>query len=172
MFGQTPDSVPTLNDVLLLIDAVQPITAARAQAMARIGVDLVNFSVPLAGDPNSDAAKQLGVIGRRLQLHAAQATAQDADDLYQDPNGLRFDLGHAFNAVEVLAPGAQRDAVFAQGANALRLVQQAPVVLKPVENPAEKAFRVLSVVGSIAVAVGTAVALFTGRSKITKLLER
>ena len=159
----------TLNDVLLLIDAVQPLTAARAQGMARIGVDLANFAAPLA---SGDAANQLGVIRARLQVHTQQATAMDADELYFDPDSLRFDLGHAFNAIQVLAPGTQRDQIFAQGAQALQLIQQAPVALKPVESGADKAFKVLSIVGSIAVAIGTAVALFSGRSKITKLLER
>ena len=164
-FGQAAPAL-SIDDVLLLIDSIDPITGARAQAMARLGIDLTNIAQPLVG--NSDPGNQLGVIRTRLATHLQQAIDQDADDLYIDPQGLRFDLSHAFNAVNTLSPGST---AFSEAFATLKNISLAPVALKPVEDPAEKAFKVLSVLGSIAVAVGTAVALFTGRSKITRLLE-
>ncbi len=164
-FGQAP----SFDDVFLLIGSIEPITGARGRAMARLGVNVVDLAVPLA---TGDSTKQLAGIRSLLAAHLQQAANQDADELYSDPDGLRFALSHAFNAINVLAPGAQRDQVFTQGFSTLKNIALAPVTLAPTESTAAKTFKVLSVLGGIAVTVGTAVALFTGRSKITKLRNR
>lgn len=162
-------AAPSLDDLVFVIDSIQPITGARGSTMAKLGLTVTAQAQQSAKavQPPPAAAQQLPTITKRLQAHADATGQLDPNENYSGADALRTDLSQALSSFAQIAAPAARDRVFSDALGILNGVASSSI--GPLTTTtAGTVFTVLSVVGTIIGGLATAYAVWRysrGRGK-------